>query len=292
MSLASGWNTRMVSVGVSVAINCAIVGILTRVLAAPSGPIETKIEVELERTSVVQIKPTRPPKIVKIPAVEPAPPRPVSTPSARAPASKPVLPRLSLPRLNLPALFGARRTDAIPAATSHSDGGTSAGNPVGGGTGPGVTGGTTHTGPGAGSSHGPDIGATLPGANGAGGSKEPPTAVAGHREEIRQSQPPPPKPVAPHAPKGETRDVKAAKQPRPAYPGDARDEGVEGTVTLIAVVGPDGKVGEVRVEKGSGDRRLDRAAENGVKQWTYSPALKDGVPVKATVRVRVEFRLQ
>ena len=86
--------------------------------------------------------------------------------------------------------------------------------------------------------------------------------------------------------------MKPSKQPRPAYPADARDDGVEGTVVLVATVDTDGKVAEARVEKGSGDKRLDRAAEKGIRQWTYSPALRDGVPVKSSVRVRVEFRLE
>ncbi len=290
MHSASRWNSRMLSIGMSLAINCAIVGILARVLAAPSGPAETRIEVELEHVSVAQVRRDEPPKLM-IARVSSAPqPRQTSTTAPPPPREQRPQSRLSLPRLDLSAFFGAHPPDPGP-ATSRSDSETSTGGSIEGGTGPGVTGGTTGSGPGAASSHGDGTGTTLAGPSGSGGTKDPPTAVAGNREEVRKGEPTPVKPEKP-APRGESRDVKPAKQPRPAYPSDARDEEIEGAVTLIAVVGADGKVSEVRLEKGLGDRRLDRAAENGVKQWTYSPALRDGVPVKSNVRVRVEFRLE
>jgi len=63
-------------------------------------------------------------------------------------------------------------------------------------------------------------------------------------------------------------------------------------VVLLASIDAGGKVSKLKVERSAGDRRLDRAAERAVNQWTYKPSLKDGVPVASSVRVRVQFRLE
>jgi TonB family protein len=65
-----------------------------------------------------------------------------------------------------------------------------------------------------------------------------------------------------------------------------------GQVVLAVHVRPNGHVGDVEVLSGGDDRRhddLERAAVSAVKQWRYRPALRDGVPTPARVKVVVNF---
>ena len=55
----------------------------------------------------------------------------------------------------------------------------------------------------------------------------------------------------------------------PEYPESARRMKLGGTVKVVAVVGPDGKV--KRVETVGGSPLLVQAAERAVAQWKYAP---------------------
>ena len=59
-------------------------------------------------------------------------------------------------------------------------------------------------------------------------------------------------------------------------------------VPLVAVVSREGTVTEVRVETSLG-ADYDRAAVATVRTWRFSPALSDGKPVSARIRVAVRF---
>lgn len=159
---------------------------------------------------------------------------------------------------------------------------------IGGGHGTGVGTGTgAGMGSGTGSGIGSGSGSGIGSGSGSGG------AVAEHP--IKPVTPPPPPPPVQKEepkPKGETRPPKITKQIRPIYPSDAKDDGVEGTVVMLITVSPNGKISHVKIVEGSGDRRLDRAAEQTVKMWEYEPALRDGIPAEATIRVRVQFRIE
>jgi len=75
----------------------------------------------------------------------------------------------------------------------------------------------------------------------------------------------------------------------PQYPPEAGRERVEGSVVLMAVIGKDGSVEDVRVE--SGLPILAQAAINAVKQWRYTPYLIDGEPVEIDSRITINFTL-
>jgi protein TonB len=66
----------------------------------------------------------------------------------------------------------------------------------------------------------------------------------------------------------------------------------EGRVILIAQVLPDGRAGEVRIEKSSGYAVLDDSALKTVKNWQFTPARKDGVIVSQAVRIPIDFQLR
>ena len=76
----------------------------------------------------------------------------------------------------------------------------------------------------------------------------------------------------------------------PAYPLDARKQKIEGTVVVEAIISKDGSVGEAKVLR-SADGCLDVAALDAVRQWRYSPAMREGKPVRVFMVVTVSFRL-
>jgi protein TonB len=75
----------------------------------------------------------------------------------------------------------------------------------------------------------------------------------------------------------------------PVYPAIAQQARVEGLVILDAVIGPDGRVRNVRVLRSV--PLLDRAAVDAVRQWVFSPTLLNGTPVEVAMTITVQFRL-
>jgi protein TonB len=79
--------------------------------------------------------------------------------------------------------------------------------------------------------------------------------------------------------------------PKPEYPPLAREKGYEGLVLLRVRVLPDGKAGDVLVERSSGHAILDQAALRAVKTWLFAPATRNGIAVSSWVSVPVRFAL-
>ncbi len=77
----------------------------------------------------------------------------------------------------------------------------------------------------------------------------------------------------------------------PSYPLLARRRGWEGVVVLESRVAPDGTCLGVRVVISSGHDVLDLAALRAVREWRFVPAVRDGLPVETTVRLKVVFNL-
>jgi eukaryotic-like serine/threonine-protein kinase len=87
----------------------------------------------------------------------------------------------------------------------------------------------------------------------------------------------------------DTRPTVLAQVP-PRYPEDAARQNVQDVVVLEVLVGPAGSPEEVRVLRGSRKASsLDGAAVAAVRQWKFSPALKDGKPVSCWFAVGVPF---
>jgi TonB family protein len=76
----------------------------------------------------------------------------------------------------------------------------------------------------------------------------------------------------------------------PEYTDEARREKVDGTCTLVLIVGPDGLPRNMRVVQSLG-MGLDEKAIEAVKQWRFLPAMKDGQPVAVEISVLVQFNL-
>ena len=78
-------------------------------------------------------------------------------------------------------------------------------------------------------------------------------------------------------------------QVKPDYPPIAQQAGMEGKVLVRMLIGPDGRVRKAEIEKSS--PMFDEYALDAARQWTFTPALTDGKPVMAWVRIPFDFRL-
>ena len=81
------------------------------------------------------------------------------------------------------------------------------------------------------------------------------------------------------------------RNPRPPYPRVARRRGYEGTVIVRALVGMDGLVNEVRLDKSSGHETLDDAALQTVQRWAFEPAERGSEKIEMWVRIPLRFSL-
>lgn len=107
---------------------------------------------------------------------------------------------------------------------------------------------------------------------------------------------------------------KVLKSVTPTYTSEARAARIQGTVTIEAVVLPDGKVGDVTVAKSelwpyrgpsSKDTGtvvllspaevmklgLDKQAIQAAKLWVFQPGRKDGKPVAVRIQIGLRFAL-
>lgn len=94
------------------------------------------------------------------------------------------------------------------------------------------------------------------------------------------------------AKKPSTFDVvpKVTKQEEPVYPMAMRRYGISGDVTVDLIVGTNGRVQSAVVYE-SDSPGFDEAAVEAVLKWQFKPALKDGKPVPAKMRVPILFKL-
>lgn len=81
---------------------------------------------------------------------------------------------------------------------------------------------------------------------------------------------------------------KAVLQPRPAYPEVAKQQHVQGSVYLRALIGKDGSIMNVGVID-SAAPSLTEAALDAVRRWKYQPYLLNGEPVQVSTTITVNF---
>jgi protein TonB len=99
----------------------------------------------------------------------------------------------------------------------------------------------------------------------------------------------PPAPVLPVRVGGEVREPKKLRHVSPVYPDVAVAAKVRGSVVLECMVSPQGRVTDVSLVRGI--PLLNDSAIAAVRQWLYTPTLKDGVPVPVILTVTVRFDL-
>jgi protein TonB len=107
---------------------------------------------------------------------------------------------------------------------------------------------------------------------------------------VKEAAPPPPPPPAPVARVAPTLDT--GRSADPVYPAISRRMGEEGVVNLLVLVGPDGSVLDVKVEKSSGYARLDQAALDGARtRCRFLAGTVDGKVAAMWYRYRYQFKL-
>ena len=87
------------------------------------------------------------------------------------------------------------------------------------------------------------------------------------------------------------RPVPTAGNPKPVYPRMAIRRGIEGEVELSVSVSALGQVSRISINKPSGFAMLDQAAIDSVRNWQFTPAIRDGVPTAMVVDIPIQFRL-
>jgi TonB family protein len=120
-------------------------------------------------------------------------------------------------------------------------------------------------------------------------SAEPPASLPGSPLPIEPFTSKPPAPNPPPPP--------ALIEPEPIskfgleYPQAAKAAELEGTVVLVGVVGVDGRVSNISVER-SVHKLLDDAARKTWLQYRYKPAHRNGVPEPRPLRMEFQFVLK
>jgi TonB family protein len=98
-------------------------------------------------------------------------------------------------------------------------------------------------------------------------------------------------PAAPPAPvSGEVQQARLISSVSPAYPAFARSMGLQGDITIDALIDATGKV--TAMKPLSGPVPLQQAAMDALRQWNYEPARFDGQAVSTHVSVTMKFRLK
>jgi len=101
---------------------------------------------------------------------------------------------------------------------------------------------------------------------------------------VQEKKPEPPKIVK----YSDLRAGRTLRRVEPPYPQLAKSAGVEGTVVVEVTVGESGSVVSTRVV--SGHPMLRQAAESAARQWTFTPTILSGTPVKVVGTLTFNFR--
>src|SRR5471032_2679207 len=78
---------------------------------------------------------------------------------------------------------------------------------------------------------------------------------------------------------------------KPEYPKNSLRNGDAGVVTLSLLVGVDGRVADSKLEKSSGFRELDRAAQQALSLCKFKPGTVDGVPYQSWTKMQYLWSL-
>jgi TonB family protein len=86
---------------------------------------------------------------------------------------------------------------------------------------------------------------------------------------------------------------RVVKEVKPVYTAAAMQKKIQGSIWTSAVVGPTGDVTDVSVTRSLDSQfGLDVEAVKAVRQWKFTPAVKDGQPVAARVTIELTFTLR
>jgi TonB family protein len=75
------------------------------------------------------------------------------------------------------------------------------------------------------------------------------------------------------------------------YPLEARERGIEGTLVVYFIIGHDGKVKSIDIQK-SPSPIITREAKRTIAAWRFKPGKKKGIPVNVRAKKEIVFKLQ
>ena len=89
----------------------------------------------------------------------------------------------------------------------------------------------------------------------------------------------------------EVQNLAVSRRVEPIYPPASRRAGEQGTAMFRVLVDERGRPSEVQVLRSSGHPRLDQAALDAIRKWTFTPAKNGATPILSWTRVQVKFQL-
>ena len=116
--------------------------------------------------------------------------------------------------------------------------------------------------------------------------------AAAKATQVEASDPGPAAPRTAAATDGGDLSSKMVSAKPPSYPVESRRLREQGTVILSVLLALDGHVERLSIAKSSGFFRLDRAASGAVRNWRWSPTVRDGQPVLVQGNVVIPFVLR
>src|SRR5262249_6086301 len=90
---------------------------------------------------------------------------------------------------------------------------------------------------------------------------------------------------------GNVQGSRLIQQVRPVYPDDLRQQGIQGTVMIRAIISKLGEPVNAQVVNTAIDPRLAQVALDSFRQWRYQPTLLNGEPVETLMTVDITFDL-
>ncbi len=98
-------------------------------------------------------------------------------------------------------------------------------------------------------------------------------------------------PAAPPAPVAVAdAEIKVKQMAPPQYPKSAFEQGISGKVILRVNVGADGIPGDITVLSSTPAGVFDAASVAAAKLWTFEPAIRNGKPAPAALRIPLTFQ--
>ena len=89
-----------------------------------------------------------------------------------------------------------------------------------------------------------------------------------------------------------TMDPKAFGRFQPPYPSAMVRAGIEGSVTVKVLIGPDGRVRAVELVSTTNPAFFDTTRDHALRAWRFQPATRDGIATESWRTMTVRFRLE
>lgn len=86
-------------------------------------------------------------------------------------------------------------------------------------------------------------------------------------------------------------DPRYADALQPPYPSSMIRAGIEGSVTVRALIGVDGRVKAIEIVKSPNDAFAEATRRQALARWRFKPATRDGIPVEGWKTMTLRFQI-